>query len=279
MKLCNRIGLLLLLCGALFTGPAAAQDLFDRTHTESYAEFLFRSGNYLEAAGEYERLVFSFGADDNSRLKLVQSYRLGGKPYIASDRMRSLWDNPDQVSQAVSKELLTLYIMNEDFEGFDMLARRQTLLPQNERLFFMVSARLFQNDFHEAHELLTENRHNDQALQAYLMIVDDALAMRAKSPVVGGILSALVPGTGKMYAGNWQDGFISMSIVGVSAWQAYRGFEKRGVSSVYGWIYAALGAAFHAGNIYGSIKEVNRYNQLQTKHIRIRVQAVFYNRL
>ena len=50
-------------------------------------------------------------------------------------------------------------------------------------------------------------------------------------------------------------------MVGGTAFQAYRGFNNEGLSSTSGWIFTALSSGFYAGNIYGSAKSAQVYNQ------------------
>jgi putative component of membrane protein insertase Oxa1/YidC/SpoIIIJ protein YidD/TM2 domain-containing membrane protein YozV len=71
-------------------------------------------------------------------------------------------------------------------------------------------------------------------------------------PRTAALLSAAVPGAGKMYAGRTADGLHSLAIVGTSALLAVRGFSRDGEASVQGWTFAGIGALFHIANIYGS---------------------------
>ena len=89
------------------------------------------------------------------------------------------------------------------------------------------------------------------------------------------MLSAVVPGSGKMYAGYWYDGFISLSIVGIAAWQAYRGFTIYGADRLYSWIFASLSASFYISNLYGSFKAVNMKNYNLRQNIHYDIEEVF----
>ncbi len=72
------------------------------------------------------------------------------------------------------------------------------------------------------------------------------------NPRTAALLSAVVPGAGKMYAGRCSDGLHSLAIVGTSALLAVRGFSRDGEASVQGWTFAGIGALFHIANVYGS---------------------------
>ena len=264
----------------LFPLSGSAQDLFDSLSTKRYADFLFQSANYNEAIEEYERLVFSFGATEDIKLRLVQSYRLSGNNELGLKRMHSLWDEPAKVSGPISKEFFSLRIINSDFSLIEYAIEDNLFLLPTEKIFLTSSAFLFRDEFRNARILLSEaTAYNDPFIRNYLAVSDEALALKLKSPLLGGLMSAVVPGAGKFYTRNWEDGLISLIMVGGTAWQAYRGFSKKGTGSVLAWTYSIIGAGFYIGNIYGSVKEVNRYNHNLKRGIRIRVEAVFYNNL
>lgn len=257
---------------------ASGQDLFDSLNTSRYADFLFNSGNYREAAGEYERLLFLSDPPEEKKIRLVQSYRLSGKVPLARQRMHAIWERPDLQSAPIANEYFFLRILERDFQGLEDGLSENPMLSAGEKMFYLASAFLLQEEFHRADELLQgAGRPVSPALANLQAISRDAAGLRLKNPALGGILSAVLPGSGKFYTGNWEDGVISMIMVGMTGWQAYRGFDRRGTGSVYAWSYAVAGTAFYIGNIYGSVKEVNKYNQQQKNGIRKRVEAVLHH--
>ena len=103
-------------------------------------------------------------------------------------------------------------------------------------------------------------------------------ALPHKSPFLAGAFSTIIPGSGKFYTGDWKDGIISLVMVSAIAYQAYRGFDRAGVSSVYGWIYGTIAAGFYLGNIYGSVKSAQRYNKRKAENLGKRIEESFYLR-
>ena len=85
--------------------------------------------------------------------------------------------------------------------------------------------------------------------------------IQRRNPIFAGIMSAILPGTGKIYAGRTNDGIISFLTIALAGWQAYDGFSKHGIRSAKGWIYGSLGAFFYFGNIYGSISATKILNK------------------
>jgi hypothetical protein len=254
--------------------------LFDSLRTIQYADYLYQAGSFSEAINEYERFVFQFAANDNSKLRLVSSYRKVGTPTIASARFNQLWDDPQSVSPLVAKEYFALKLINRDFDNlFESLSDNE-LLSSNDKVFLSSTYFLLNDEYLKAKELLEANvKENNFTLNSYFALANDGLNIKYKSPALSGSLSAIIPGTGKIYCGQWQDGLIALIMVGTSAWQSYRGFKKNGIESGYGWVFGTLGAGFYIGNITGSVKAANKHNKVKRERIRLRVQTIFNNTL
>ena len=56
---------------------------------------------------------------------------------------------------------------------------------------------------------------------------DDMLKVKKKSPAVAGLLSAVVPGLGKIYAGRPGQGVATFSIVSILGFATYETLQKR----------------------------------------------------
>lgn len=269
-----RYPLLLILVLFLFK-PTGAQNLFDSTHTARYADYLFLSGNYRLAIDEFERLHFIYKTSEQQSLRLIQSYRLNGNPESALSRMFNIWEQPSKVSQNVFKEYLVLQTISGNFDHVIQDVSMSNFLSGRESAFFKVSALMLDERYQDAGTLFQSLEVTSPALLSYREINGEALGGRFKSPLLSGLMSAVIPGSGKIYTTEWQDGLMSFAFVLGSAWQSYRGFQKHGINSPYGWIMGAISAGFYTGNIYGSVKSANKYNVQKRNNINLRVQAVF----
>ena len=94
-----------------------------------------------------------------------------------------------------------------------------------------------------------------------------------KSSWLAGTMSAVVPGTGKMYAGRTSDGLYSLALIGSASWLAYRGFRDDGTSSVKGLLFGSVGAVLYVGNIYGSVVAVRLYNANHEEDLQRDIEA------
>jgi TM2 domain-containing membrane protein YozV len=257
-----------------------SQNLFDSLNTLRYADYLYGAARYAEAIEEYERYVFLFDASDNECLRMIHSYRKAGDPDKAYNRMLRIWDTPSHASQFISREYYGLKILtnrNDDF--LDEISLNDNL-SENDKAFLASTYLLLDLKVDQARNVLSGADHNSMiALNDLLKITEEISDFKFKSPFLSGLLSTIIPGSGKFYTGSVGDGIITMTMVGSMAWQAYRGFDKNGIESVYGWVFATIGAGFYIGNIWGSVKAANKYNYQQKDRIRIRVKTIFNHNL
>jgi len=80
-----------------------------------------------------------------------------------------------------------------------------------------------------------------------------------KSPVLAGFLSAVLPGSGYMYAEHYGDGVTAFLINGLFIAGAATGFHQENYA--VGTIVAGVGLPFYLGNIYGSANAAKKWNE------------------
>lgn len=89
-------------------------------------------------------------------------------------------------------------------------------------------------------------------------ILDDLTRWRPRKPWLAGIMSAVVPGSGQMYAGRWRDGVISFVINGlfitgcVSALRSDR--------TEVGVLLGVLEMGWYSANIYNAMNDAHKMN-------------------
>ena len=104
-------------------------------------------------------------------------------------------------------------------------------------------------------------------------LINDGLNANYKSLLLAGSISAIVPGGGKVYCGNWIDGIFSFLFVTTSAWLTYKSYQKNGFNFNSALI-GTFALCLHSANIYGSVKSAKRYNQ--TKNQSFRSKAMIF---
>lgn len=85
-------------------------------------------------------------------------------------------------------------------------------------------------------------------------------APRDLSPWVAGVASAVVPGLGKIYAGNIGEGVASFLLVGAFATLTANSWAKAGTPANWRTItYGTIGSLLYISNIFGSVASVKVY--------------------
>lgn len=90
-----------------------------------------------------------------------------------------------------------------------------------------------------------------------------------KNPYVGSLLSMIIPGSGRMYAGRFGDGIFSLVTIISTGYSAYYYYKKD--YYIVAGILAGVTGVFYAGEIFGSFVSVKIYNN--------RLKLEFLNKL
>lgn len=254
---------------------AAAQDLFDFAHSQAYARYLLQSRQHDLAIEEYERLVFMRPANDTLRGELLLALRRAGHPERALQKWadwQAVGFQPSSLLLAERARLLLAAGRADD-------ARALVALPNFPDSSFARRADFFgltlAQNWHEADAALRRFPPSEKLPRRadFEKLLEKGAKSRPKSAWAAVGLSAVVPGLGKAYAGQWKDGLISLMFVGMNAWQAYRRFDREGADTFWGYVHVGLGAGFYLGNLYGSHKAARKFNARQ----RLRLQREAQN--
>lgn len=96
--------------------------------------------------------------------------------------------------------------------------------------------------------------------RALLDIYKERYEGRGKSPALAAAASALVPGLGKVYAGELSEGVAAFMTVAPLAAITAENWVKYGIKDWKTILFGTLGAVFYIGNIYGSYVSVSIHN-------------------
>jgi tetratricopeptide (TPR) repeat protein len=256
-----------------FGSLAAQESYYAPDKIRQFADYLYQEKDYLRAATEYQRYLFGIspgGNTDSITYRIALCYQKAGEYSKAISELRAIYhkipssglnDNAGfQIALAYYES--GLYDSSLQFINtidYDRSAFRTQL--NNLAILNYFNQKRWQNAFDFSEKMVSNKSNPPDSSQ----IVLNALATRGirlphKSKIVAAGLSAIVPGSGKLYAGRFSDGIYSFVLIGLSGWQAYEGFHKDKANSTRGWIYGTLGTIFYAGNIYGSAAAVKVYN-------------------
>jgi hypothetical protein len=262
----------------LAPGFLNAQDIYDYAHSRAYARYLLQSRQYQLAAEEYERLIFLRPENDTLRADLLRVYRQGDTPKYGLDK----WASWQQTPRAKSPLLYTEYsklLLRGGFPGeartlavtsgmFDSTQIRRTVLYAN----------MLEQKWPEARKSIEAIPASEKISRRTDLekLIKRGENEKMKSPWVATALSVPLPGMGKVYAGEWKDGLISILFIGMNTWQAYRRFDREGIDTFWGWIHGGFALGFYTGNIYGAHKAVRRQNKKKLNRLQHATEALVF---
>jgi len=260
------------------TGRLAAQasafSYYSPENVLRFADFLFEEREYTRAAAEYQRYLilgdFRNRPPDSVYFKIGLAYQLANEYQRSSHAFQAILDGFEVSSwrEAASWQMA----LNSFFSGRydESISSAEKILPRisspemgrKTRQLIGVNY-LYQKKWKEAdlyfRELL-QTELSDSATQTLQSFAAQGLRLPQKKKWLAGAMSAVIPGSGKIYAGRTTDGLLSLLTIAATAWQAYEGFHRDGTGSVRGWIFGSLSAYFYLGDLYGSLAAVQIFN-------------------
>ena len=208
-----------------------------------YASSLFGIGSNIEAADNFKPLFFSRELSDLSKLMFFRAYFNNGDYKF----FRDLTDQSNYLTPKYSKEIKRLKYTSYLFDNTPLPAQDEFVGAFDDSVQSQISHFYYQKKY-----------------------------PRLKSGATAAILSAFLPGLGKIYTGEYGDGITSFIATGLCAFLSVSDFQAR--HNFRGWLFAGLTAFFYGGNIYGSAASA----QIVNAHIRINldrdIKAYFSDR-
>lgn len=267
---------LLILFIIIYSTKAFSQDLYNFENTKKFAEYLAKSGQYDLATREFERLTFMSPDNDTLKTSLLSMYRRSGKYDEALIRGKQLYPELTTMSATSAVEYGRTLLLKSEYKSAKNFWESNLKLSSADKTILSATSDILQDNYKSANEILQTVKPEDHRLATnYKELAEQAMEIKRKSPAVAGIMSAIIPGTGRMYVKDWKDGIVSLFFVGTMAFQSVRGFNKSGVKSTRGWIYGGIGFGFYLGNIYGSVVSAKGYNKKSHSSIRTKIENLF----
>jgi TM2 domain-containing membrane protein YozV len=234
-------------------------DFHSPQNIKKFADYLFCEGDYIRAVEQYSTVKNIFHSD-TINLKIILSYsNLNLHKQVFEFYLNEIFFEYEEDAQKLYLKN-TFLVDSSVFHGelstnsfpFEMdLAVANYFLKL--RSFYFIETR--SNEINK--EVLLEPFDVLQRREVEPFI-NLSVNPDYKSPALAGILSAVIPGSGKMYVGEWGDGITSLLLTGLFAFLAYDNFKAD--HSTRAWIFTGLGAFFYAGNIYGSVAAAQIFN-------------------
>jgi TM2 domain-containing membrane protein YozV len=223
-----------------------------------FADYLFCDQDYLRAIDEYEKYLLVF-ADDSIQFKIAVGYSAMNDQSNAYKKLSSIKKTSSFYEQSKIEILKSFYLQSIDsnFYSFaDVLINSRSPFSNDAYRLKNTSMLLIKDELLDKEKFLIpfENEEKNKLSNFYDLKNNPPY----KSEAWAGILSAIIPGVGKIYTQEYADGITAFILTGLFAYLAYTNFEHDHPTRA--WIFTAIGAGFYAGNIYGSVASAQIFN-------------------
>ncbi len=237
-----------------------------------FAEQLMREGEYFRAITEYRRFLFYY-PDDPRRAMVHFSIGLAfyrGESYVealqtfqevtqhypntAYGKQAWLWQGESLIRQGqytMAEQLYTEITKRFPHDKIGQQARYQ-------RAWTL----LYRRQWRDAVTQFQQVAPDSDLYQSAQLLAQEALVgerLPTKSPVLAGIFSGLLPGSGQLYTGRLGDALLAFflnSLFIVGAVEAVHS-DAPAVAGILSFFEAG----WYAGNVYGAVNSANKYNR------------------
>ncbi len=250
-------------------------DYYSPENIRRFADILYEQKDFIRAGWEYDRLrvlATDTVQSDSAMFKAGLAY-MKGRDYESSEQRFQALITEDKKTPLITDSRYYYarvgyfqgkFLQVSDFlEEQDYKKNRQLVLNGSLDILTITYARM--NLWEKAKNVSCENHYGlpPERGAALCSLVVNGIDLPKKSKFKACLLSAVVPGTGKLYARRGMDALFAFILVGTTTWQSYEGFDRDGSSSVQGWIYGVLAGGLYLGNIYGAAVSVDIFNRKQ----------------
>ena len=230
----------------------------------------FKLGNFDAAITEYRRFLYFHPADPRT----AETYRNIGIAYREQGHWREAVaamrtavqhaSNPEEESK-YRLELAVIFIAAQDYDlGRLELIKARMRNPSapvfQRALFLEAVAFIYQFRWAEAREVL-RNYTTDEKLDTLLQ---NAVSAPQKSARLAKVLSAILPGTGQVYAGNWRNGLNALALNGVLGYLTVDAVLDRHYVDAALW-GGLIFSRYYRGNIFRAEEAVTHFNAQQSR--------------
>ncbi len=215
----------------------------------SFAESLHDQEEWRAAAVEWSRYLHWFPDDPRTgaaRRQLSVCHSRSGRHELALESIAAL--------ATPERDLLGAYLLREAGRRHEAVQWADVDTDEGQLLAGLLSM--------ERRDLSGARGHfqrlPDSQREFLLTRVDQMEALPRKSPALAGTLSAVLPGSGQLYAGRSADALVALLTNGVligGTWSALHNEED-----VTAGALALLAVGFYTGNIYGGINAARQRN-------------------
>jgi TM2 domain-containing membrane protein YozV len=229
-------------------------DLFSPNNRLKFGNYLFVEQDYIRAIDEYKSYLAVYPND-------TLNFKIG----FAQSQMGNFSDSKNYFEEFISKSIFIdesnfeLLKINYLQENYSELRSKTYLSNKFKSEILKLQHYSYLSDGSDLPDsTLLFSIYNDEELTFIRDFYNRKLNPGYKSETLAAILSAVIPGAGKIYAGETGDGITALILTGLFGFLAYDNFQAD--HKIRAWIFTGLTAFFYAGNVYGSAAAAQIYN-------------------
>jgi len=239
----------------VFSQTVDSTNLFSAGNRLNFGNYLFAQKDYLRANEEFLAYL-SNNSNDTVAFKIAFGNSQIGKTILALREFKNLFKSNSLT------DLSRLYFVRENLKtnNFDYFNN----LKFDSSYSFNKNIRMMSNF---AKLLKGENKLEEQYFLSPFQntvkssvknFYERSVNPNYKNATAAGVLSAIIPGSGKLYVGKTGDGITALLVTGLLTFLAVDNFNAN--HKMRAWIFTGLASAFYAGNIFGSVIAAQQYN-------------------
>jgi TM2 domain-containing membrane protein YozV len=224
-----------------------------------FADYLFCDKDYLRAALEYESLA-DINIQDTIEFKIALSYSYIKDYSTAIQKFSgilkpSVYFNEAKLEKMKANFLISDFIGLRSYYNESFIKEVDKYQTEGQKLFNF--SYLFTDDkLPSKDEFLLPFDVTEEENISYFY--DWKKEPPYKNGTLAGIMSAIIPGSGKIYIGEIGDGIVAFLTTTIFAFIAYDNFKAG--HNTRAWIWTGVAAFFYAGNVYGSVAASQVHN-------------------
>lgn len=255
---------------ALAANTVKGQNLYDTTHTKIFAQYLYNTQQYKFAAEEYSRLAESSCSNYlDYALKSIECYEI-------------VYDYKNAILQFEKHILPQGNIDSTFFFNYVKLLVKNHQYQSAYLYCDSVKAPYTTKSYNIKYGLSVIEGYQPPASQELIIpelkaLADRDIKQKRMFPAI--TMSAIVPGSGRIYCGYVREGIFAMLRSCFDYLHVVYGFRKYGFRDPYPLFFGTLSVCFYIGNIFGTAKSVKKYNTLNKTNRDAQIIDYMYHNL
>ncbi len=231
-------------------------DLFSYDNRMKFGNYLYETKDYIRAVDEY-RACLKINQSDTLQFKIGEAFFEMGQYNFASEEFYKLFSSKEFGYISKISFLKTQFAAEkyDSLQIFQFPDEEQEVL--NYQLKFVNLSLMITEENLPGYEKYFQP-FSDREKSVLLDFYEEKKSLPYKSPLKAAVFSAIIPGAGKIYTGDYGDGITAFLATGLFAFLAYDNFKAE--HNFRAWLFTGLGAFFYCGNVYGSAASAQIHN-------------------